>query len=100
MVMKWATSIYGPDNLSENEEGLTLAIQTCAKEIKSKISDHPITFLTGFVSTHFKSLYEKIPGLIGEALNPEVFIGCSAGGLIGGDSRPFHFQYRCVYSWA
>lgn len=84
MNMKWATSIYGPENIKESEEGVIDAIKYCAQEINEQLSGDKITFLTGFISSHFKGHYSKVPEYVNQELNPETFIGCSAGGLIGG----------------
>ncbi|MDZ4836709.1 MAG: FIST N-terminal domain-containing protein [Candidatus Melainabacteria bacterium] len=79
--MKWASSIWGPESLGNSRKDLQLAIDECAKKLKEEIDD--IDLVVGFVSPHFADHFDDFPALVKEALGAKVFIGCTAGGLIG-----------------
>lgn len=80
--MKWASSICGPDGLGKTRDELKRAIKECAERLKQEV-DKP-DLIVGFISPQFREYFESVPALVEEALGPKVFIGCSAGGLIGG----------------
>lgn len=82
MTMKWASAICSKDD--SDRSSLEDAVTSCLTEIKEQMEDRPVDFLLGFVSSHFRDSYEVIPELVKELLAPGCFIGCSAGGLIGG----------------
>lgn len=82
--MRWSSTICGPNGLSEGAEGLEHAIKTCSEELKTGLEGQSIDLLIGFVSPHFMNQYDRVPEFVSKHLSPKVFIGCSAGGLIGG----------------
>lgn len=83
MVMRWASTIYTAPN-SNKELDFQACVSASLKEIKDKLAGNPVNLLFGFVSSHFREYYPDLPGLVKRELSPDVFIGSSAGGLIGG----------------
>ncbi len=86
--MKWASSIWGPESLGSSRDELKRAVDQCASVLKQELDS--IDLAIGFVSPNFGKYFEDFPKLIQEALGPKVFIGCSAGGLIGGGQEIEH----------
>lgn len=82
--MQWASTIYGTDRNGEGKVDLVEALETCSREIKAQLGEKPVHLAFGFISSHFRDQYHRVPELIKEFLAPQTFIGCSAGGLIGG----------------
>jgi len=80
--MKWASSICGPEGLGRSREELKRAIDECAKKIRDDVKD--VDLVVGFVAPHFVDFFDDVPALVKEAFGAKTFIGCSAGGLIGG----------------
>jgi small ligand-binding sensory domain FIST len=78
--MRWSSAIASPDSSRDTAESLLLR---CAEKIRKDLDGSKPDILIGFVSPHFLKEYEHIPGYISSMLEPGVFLGCSAGGLIG-----------------
>src|SRR5439155_5849235 len=58
-------------------------LSRCAEKIKADLDGEKPDIVIGFVSPHFIKEYDEIPGLVTRMLEPGIFVGCSAGGLIG-----------------
>lgn len=86
--MKWASSIWGPESLGSSRDDLKQAIEKCVSKLKDEVDS--IDLLIGFVSPEFAEHFDEFPKLIQDAVNAKVFIGCSAGGLIGGGKEIEH----------
>lgn len=83
--MKWASAIAGSDYPGERKTGgVKRLIGECAEKLEFQLGGERPDLLIGFVSPHFNSEYPKIPSVVYEKIKPKHFIGCSAGGLIGG----------------
>ncbi|MBX9667198.1 MAG: FIST C-terminal domain-containing protein [Candidatus Obscuribacterales bacterium] len=88
--MKWATAICGPETLGKSREEFARAFERCASDIVEQLGDGPIDLIVGFVSPHFKDLFEDVPGHVRNSFPSATFLGCSAGGLIGGGKEVEH----------
>lgn len=80
--MKWASALYGPEGLGRGHDELKRAIDICAKQIKSEVEQPDL--LIGFIAPQFIDQFDDVPELVKDAFGAKVFIGCSAGGSIGG----------------
>lgn len=92
--MRWASSISGPEGLGRSADELERAIEECLTSLKNKLAEEPIDLLVGFISPHFQEHFENVPAIVKKHIEPKVFIGCSAGGLIGGGQEVE--QQTCV----
>ena len=79
--MKWGSAI---SSHNEHYGSARQYVKHCVEQVKFQLSGETPDLAILFVSPHFIEEYEHIPALIKEALGPKHFIGCSAGGLIGG----------------
>ncbi len=79
--MKWASAIANP---ADGESTLESLVNDCAGKIKGALGNQTPDLVVGFVSPHYINDYAELPNLICGTLSPRTFIGCSAGGLIGG----------------
>lgn len=86
--MKWASALYGPEGLGRGEDELERAINECAKQIKRDIEKPDL--LIGFIAPQFIDQFDDVPELVKTAFGAKVFIGCSAGGAIGGGKEIEH----------
>lgn len=75
--MKWASALVQHPTL---ETAFKIASEQLAEELGSNSPD----LLLAFVSPSFAANYEQIPMLAYKFLTPGSFVGCSAGGIIGG----------------
>ena len=75
--MQWASAI------SEEQE-LPAALAQLSESIAEGLNGKTPDLAIVFVSPHFQGSYKEIPDLIFDLLSPNVLIGCSAGGVIGG----------------
>ena len=75
--MRWASSVSSSDNLND-------AIREMGDDIQQKLHGSRPDFLIAFVSPGFPESYGKIPGLVQDLIGPQVFLGCTAMGVIGG----------------
>lgn len=75
--MLWATSISRNTSIED-------ALRECTEDLREQLGPGPITFALGFVTPHFAAYYSKVPELAARYLDPEMFAGCSGGGVIGG----------------
>ncbi len=74
--MKWATSL-------SRETSFERAVSDCAKGVADALGDGPVSLALAFVTPHFAGYYDRVPEVFGRHLEPEVFAGCSGGGVIG-----------------
>lgn len=79
--MKWSSVLGGREEGRKSSIGPT--IERLSAEMISELGQSPDLVLA-FVSPHYQRSYRRVPELIQTCLAPDVFIGCSAGGLIGG----------------
>ncbi len=83
--MKWASALSGKDFLGAQSYGsVRELLHQCAERILFQLEGQRPDLLIIFISPHFQNEYEEIPQLLSKELSPQVLIGCSAGGLIGG----------------
>jgi small ligand-binding sensory domain FIST len=80
--MKWASAICGPDGLGRSREELKRAIEECAKQLKKDVKNPDL--VVGFIAPQFRDFFDSVPELVQSAIGSGVFLGCSAGGSIGG----------------
>lgn len=85
--MKWASALSGDDYRggAERYGSARDLISECIEKLQFQLGNEQPDLIVGFVSPHFIDEYEDIPRLLKDSkLAPKAFIGCSAGGLIGG----------------
>ena len=75
--MQWATAISHRTSIED-------ALQECSGEVRRRLGPGPLTLALGFFTPHFAAYYPRVPGLVARYLEPETFVGCSGGGVIGG----------------
>ena len=75
--MQWATAISHRTSIED-------ALQECSGEVRRRLGPGPLTLALGFFTPHFAAYYLRVPGLVARYLEPETFVGCSGGGVIGG----------------
>ena len=81
MEMKWASAI---SSHNEHYGSARQYIAHLVEQIEFQLAGQRPDLAILFVSPHFIDEYHHIPTLIKAALGAKQFIGCSAGGLIGG----------------
>lgn len=74
--MKWSSA------LSENLD-LDAALRECHRKIEKEIGAAPDLAIL-FLSPHYLRFYQQIPSRLLNLVRPKLFVGCSAGGIIGG----------------
>jgi small ligand-binding sensory domain FIST len=75
--MKWATTI-------SRKTSFEAAILECAEGVARGLGDGPVSLTLAFVTPHFADLYPRLHTLVNSYVEPEVLLGCSGGGVIGG----------------
>lgn len=84
--MKWATAIESTEGTQASvvsEESLAESVGRLIASFSAELGERP-HFLAFFASPDHKNHIEQIAEQIRLALKPDAFIGCTAGGLIGG----------------
>src|SRR5918992_2741954 len=76
-MMKWATTISRKASFEE-------AIRECAEDVARRLGPGPVSLMMAFVTPHFADYYPRLYELVTRYLEPETFLGCSGGGVIGG----------------
>jgi small ligand-binding sensory domain FIST len=75
--MKWATTISRKTSFED-------AILECAEGVARGLGPGPVSLALAFVTPHFADFYPRLYTLVDRYLEPEVLLGCSGGGVIGG----------------
>ena len=75
--MKWATAISRRTSFED-------ALLECAEGVAHRLGPGPVSLTLAFVTPHFAGSYPRLYELAGRYLEPETFLGCSGGGVIGG----------------
>lgn len=75
--MQWAATISRSSSLDD-------AIRECSEDVRRQLGPVPVTLALGFVTPHFAAYHSRMPEFIKRHLQPETFVGCSGGGVIGG----------------
>ena len=75
--MKWATTISRKTSFDD-------AVLECAEGVARRLGPGPVSLALAFVTPHFAAYYPRLHGLVDRYLEPETFLGCSGGGVIGG----------------
>lgn len=75
--MQWATAI-------SRETSIENALRECSEGVRGRLGPGPVSLALAFVTPHFAAYYPRVPGIVARHLGPEVFAGCSGGGVIGG----------------
>ena len=81
--MKWTTSISRKASFEE-------AVLECAEGVTRSLGPEPVSLAMAFVTPHFAAYYPELHGLVDRYLEPESFVGCSGGGVIGGREEVEH----------
>lgn len=79
--MKWVSLLGGTN--ADTKSDSKHPVEELAEKLLEDLGGKP-DLVVAFVSHDYSNTYEKIPAYIKKILKPKVFIGCSAGGLIGG----------------
>ena len=83
--MKWASALSGNDLPGQQKYGgARQLLAECAERISFQLDNVDPDLVIGFVSPDFMDEYDQIPELVEQYFHAKHFIGCSAGGLIGG----------------
>jgi len=83
--MHWCSVLSKLEKSGEAEPS-ALVKAACAKVLAEFGGSHP-DLLIAFISAKFHEQYQEIGKIIAKELKPKAFIGCSAGGLIGGGNE-------------
>src|SRR5918996_5213342 len=75
--MNWATTISRKTSFEE-------AVLECAEGASRRLGPGPVSLALAFVTPHFADYYPRLYGLVSRYLEPQAFLGCSGGGVIGG----------------
>src|ERR687893_2757239 len=81
--MKWATAISRKTSFED-------AVLECAEGVTRGLGPGPVSLTLAFVTPHFANFYPRLYGLVNRYLEPETFLGCSGGGVIGGGEEIEH----------
>lgn len=92
--MKWSSMIGGLEGQEQSggtsgRHDANAHIEEMSAKLISELGQTP-DLVIAFVSHHYARSFEKIPAYIKKNLKPKAFIGCSAGGLIGGGEEVEH----------
>ncbi|RTL36286.1 MAG: hypothetical protein EKK48_26750 [Candidatus Melainabacteria bacterium] len=83
--MKWASALAGNDLPGKRKYGgARQLLAECAESINFQLTDAEPDLVIGFFSSDFMTEFDDIPQLVQDHFRAKHFIGCSAGGLIGG----------------
>ncbi len=83
MSMKWVSAVSDKPRLAE-------AMHEAAAVLSASLGKASPDLLLAFVSHHHADHFAEVPGLAALALCPRVFLGCSAGGVIGAGHEVEH----------
>jgi small ligand-binding sensory domain FIST len=83
--MKWCSVLSKP--AIRDEEKLVEALANSCREALSELDGEKPDLVLTFVSPQLAKSYKKIGQTLHKLLSPQVLIGCSAGGLIGGGNE-------------
>lgn len=81
--MKWGSAVTH-DEGNRRYGGARQYIADVVEKVLFQLSGQVPDFAVLFISPHFQQEYEHVAELLKKELGAEHFIGCSAGGLIGG----------------
>jgi small ligand-binding sensory domain FIST len=82
-MMKWATTISRNTSFDD-------AVLECAEQVAGRLGPGPLSLALAFVTPHFAAYYPRLHDLVERHLEPETFIGCSGGGVIGDGEEVEH----------
>lgn len=74
--MRWASAL-------SREASFERAVGECVRSVRERLGAGEVSVAFAFITPHFAARFEDLYGLVSEALGPEVFLGCSGGGVIG-----------------
>lgn len=83
--MRWCSVLAKPAKPGEAEPDTV--VKTACQDVLDELGGATPDLLIAFVSARFHEQYKEIGQSIAKTLKPKAFIGCSAGGLIGGGSE-------------
>lgn len=81
--MRWASAVSDKPSLEQ-------AVEECVSTMGREFLGKGLDLAVAFVSNHHAEEYERAPSLVQDALGARVFMGCSAGGVIGGGTEVEH----------
>jgi small ligand-binding sensory domain FIST len=79
--MKWASAI---SDATAAKRPLVALVKECCFQISEQLEGESPNFVVAFVAPSFIEEYDQLPQVVLDDLKAQHFIGCSAGGLIGG----------------
>ncbi len=87
--MKWASVLELTEGNASSSAGATKSnwpkvVSALADDLQNQLDGKTPDLLVAFISPDYKKYFEEIAELLREILKPASFIGCTAGGLIGG----------------
>jgi small ligand-binding sensory domain FIST len=74
--MLWASA-------ASEQKDLEAALRDCAEAVKAQLGGAPADFAAVFVSSSFADRYQEVSGLLAGLLPARLFVGCTAGGVLG-----------------
>ncbi|MCA1688118.1 MAG: FIST C-terminal domain-containing protein [Actinobacteria bacterium] len=78
--MEWATAISRKTSFED-------AVLECAEDVARRLGPGPVSLALAFVTPHFANFYPRLYGLVNRYLEPGTLLGCSGGGVIGGEEE-------------
>ncbi len=83
--MKWASVLECMEGRSAQspETNWAQAVESLAEQLEGQLGGKP-DLLLAFISPDYKKYFEGIIAALRQRLGPVAFIGCSAGGIVGG----------------
>lgn len=82
--MKWASVLERMEGKpSLPELNWPQAVESLADQLENQLGGKP-DFLLAFISPDYKKYFEEIASALRQRLQPAAFLGCTAGGIVGG----------------
>ncbi len=79
--MKWASTLQ---EVTSGASNIGPLLKAGLIEVEERLGGQKPDLVVGFVAPDFMDEFEQVPAAVARELAPKCFIGCSAGGLIGG----------------
>ena len=81
--MKWTTAISRKTSFED-------AVLECAEGVVRGLGPGSVSLALAFITPHFADYFPRLYGLVSRYLEPQTFLGCSGGGVIGGGEEVEH----------
>ncbi|MBS1994211.1 MAG: FIST C-terminal domain-containing protein [Cyanobacteria bacterium SZAS LIN-3] len=86
--MKWASVLKStegtPSSSATTDESYKAVVKELSEQLMAELGGAKPDFLLAFISPDYKKQFEAVVTELNNLLMPGAFIGCTAGGLIGG----------------